>query len=381
LRVLHRPNSLALATAWFLIALVVGIPSVTWTVGAFLSAGAAVYFVLNVNIGYRAGIGYALALVAIMASAGFVWLLLHPSSDSLFITPASRITEIKRSNAPRPSTLSGSFVRGSSATFATSIGVARTDDDGATWTILGEGHGGSISSAYFVGPLHGWRLGSTTATTHDGGRTWSTQLDTSSIAMAFDQSYTNGWIGAAEESNAANFVSADGGSSWRKCPGSEFPIVKARFTQRLLIGVAINGDFMKSADSGCTWQVAGRITRQDYYADLYFLNEREGWITDFYSGHLLHTTDGGAHFDVVAVGDNPAYVFFSDSNTGWVISEVKGARILRKTADAGQTWQIVAIDDSLPPEWTEGLLYNMLAQQAMTARNRRIGGTQKSNYD
>jgi photosystem II stability/assembly factor-like uncharacterized protein len=119
---------------------------------------------------------------------------------------------------------------------------------------------------------------------------------------------------------------------------------------------------MLSKDSGCSWQAAGAVGPQEYYSDLFFLNDKEGWVTDTTGRRVLHTRNAGQHVEPISVPGEPYYVFFQDSRCGWVILRRDKTDQIVKTLDAGQTWTTVETPEPLPNGWPEGQLHRLLKQ-------------------
>ncbi len=70
--------------------------------------------------------------------------------------------------------------------------------------------------------------------------------------------------------------------------------------------------------------------------DVFFINSSEGWIVGS-SGTILHTVDGGVHWEIQQT--NPSYflqsVWFQNDSSGWIAGN---AGILLSTSDKGKNW-------------------------------------------
>jgi photosystem II stability/assembly factor-like uncharacterized protein len=86
---------------------------------------------------------------------------------------------------------------------------------------------------------------------------------------------------------------------------------------------------------------------------VFFVDESEGWAVGG-KGALLHTSDGGAHWELRPrfVEDAMQDVFFTDARTGWIVCERsifnttrEGESIsyLLKTTDGGENWTRVDV--------------------------------------
>ena len=111
------------------------------------------------------------------------------------------------------------------------------------------------------------------------------------------------------------------------------------------------GALLATADGGATWEVQPSPTA-DALRDIFFTNERTGWIVcerDIYKlrtetearAYLLKTTNGGATWKrVEAAGKDTnarlVRVVFADNEHGWTFGE-EGA--LYATADGGNSWE------------------------------------------
>ena len=73
-------------------------------------------------------------------------------------------------------------------------------------------------------------------------------------------------------------------------------------------------------------------------AQIQFLNEHAGWAMNGFAD-LLHTTDGGWHFEPVhtpLAGIDS--MFFLNESIGWVAGETENGRAIIATHDGGKTW-------------------------------------------
>lgn len=88
--------------------------------------------------------------------------------------------------------------------------------------------------------------------------------------------------------------------------------------------------------------------------DIYFLNERTGWISGS-GGTFLKTEDGGKTWIQTEkiTEDNILQIFFADSNNGWLLCErnlfslgTKMPSYLMKTSDGGKNWERVEFGET-----------------------------------
>jgi len=92
----------------------------------------------------------------------------------------------------------------------------------------------------------------------------------------------------------------------------------------------------------------------------HFITPQAGWILS--SSQIFRTTDGGESFhEVVPADEDPQYewqrdyqeIFFSDDQTGWIISRYEG---IFRTEDGGDTWDRIGegTDGSFNSVWFHG---------------------------
>jgi photosystem II stability/assembly factor-like uncharacterized protein len=132
----------------------------------------------------------------------------------------------------------------------------------------------------------------------------------------------------------------------------------------------------RTTDGGCHWQeVWSSIQNPDErYGDIYFLDEREGWLAGSYLGSLYRTIDGGASWQELQLpseGLQVASVYFASSQEGWIFTapESEGDTGIYYTATSGKTWvQLTAMEiadnagsqSKIPAKWKTGRLAQML---------------------
>ncbi len=113
----------------------------------------------------------------------------------------------------------------------------------------------------------------------------------------------------------------------------------------LLIGLLAAG-FAQAQE----WEWVSPLPTGADLADVYFLNDTEGWAVGTY-GTVIHTTDGGMNWERLHVGGGDEFfkVQFVDSQTGWALgrggNNTGDPHRLYKTSDAGFTW-VVQFDDT-----------------------------------
>ncbi|HEX8267655.1 MAG TPA: YCF48-related protein [Pyrinomonadaceae bacterium] len=100
----------------------------------------------------------------------------------------------------------------------------------------------------------------------------------------------------------------------------------------------------QTANAGWTKQNSKTLA---WLQDIYFINEKKGWITGS-DGTFLETTDGGRNWrqSEKFTSDTIRQVYFSDEQTGWLLCERniynRGANLISyilQTFDGGRNWE------------------------------------------
>jgi photosystem II stability/assembly factor-like uncharacterized protein len=183
------------------------------------------------------------------------------------------------------------------------------------------------------GPFQLIRPGRTWFTTSDGGRTWAQRTSIPALAAVSFSSNLDGWGAAAGHSVTSSAPSAP---------------------------------LLHTTDGGATWQTipdpCPRLARLP--TALWFPTPNEGWVacsgeraTLVMGGNaLIHTSDGGVHWETLAgtdfhglsgpFGPNPELIQMFPGGRGFGGSLFGG---LETTADGGRTWRAIA-----PPGYVGG---------------------------
>jgi photosystem II stability/assembly factor-like uncharacterized protein len=113
-----------------------------------------------------------------------------------------------------------------------------------------------------------------------------------------------------------------------------------------------------TVDGGATWSRATLGASDTLYdsgwsADFSFSNTDTGWVlltlatsSNFSSGRLLETTDGGASWAELAAPSG-GQVAFSDSHQGWIAENAASGRLFQ-TSDSGSDWTDLAPISATP---------------------------------
>jgi photosystem II stability/assembly factor-like uncharacterized protein len=240
--------------------------------------------------------------------------------------------------------------------------VWKTNDSGITWTLLASLEDKSVEQIKFVDSLHGWIISPFLVwRTDDGGLNW--QHNVLSLPnrakqlthfVYFTDSKT-GWVGGE---NAAIYNTADGGRYWqdRSIPSSKANIFDVFFLDEKngwVCGLP-KGGIYQTKDGGKTWNQQKLPYQIADIFSVHFLDKNNGWAVGSYvkesssgveeeaGGLVLHTTDGGEHWQHIKVGRQDLWcsrVYFGDSSHGWII----GRNHVYRTNDGGKSWEIVFI--------------------------------------
>jgi photosystem II stability/assembly factor-like uncharacterized protein len=262
----------------------------------------------------------------------------------------------------------------------------RTTDGGNIWQRMRRGNKeaaiiGDIFRVYFITPSRGWLMtGDGTWQTEDGGSMWRRIFPYDSNGPQFADAQ-NGWMNVSvTESSQQSYVTQDGGQTWHACgrrhgyntqqPGRHAYFLKPKLgwaiTSRSKGNQSIAG-VAQTNDGGCNWKVlwTSEENPDETYYDIYFLNEREGWLAGIANGGLYQTTDGGRTWEDVLLPTEKihvSHVYFTSSREGWIIARPMNtgdAEGFFHTIDGGQEWKQLS-DIEIPSTWKAGKLFQML---------------------
>lgn len=101
------------------------------------------------------------------------------------------------------------------------------------------------------------------------------------------------------------------------------------------------GAVLKTVDGGSSWQL--QDIRGDFYKGISVMDAENIWAVG-YNGSIIHTSDGGKHWEKQRNGDNPLIakyrfrdVIFKNQDIGYAVGD-KG--IMLKTTDGGMHWSL-----------------------------------------
>lgn len=108
------------------------------------------------------------------------------------------------------------------------------------------------------------------------------------------------------------------------------------------MAVGNGGTLLKTTNGGESWEIIELSTKATLN-DIHFVNESIIWISGS-SNTLLKSTNGGSTWSTVSTGgyySNIEKIFFTDSQTGWLLSR-NGISTILKTTNGGISWQSIS---------------------------------------
>jgi len=210
-----------------------------------------------------------------------------------------------------------------------------SDDDGASWTQAAVPVSVALTGVYFPTADSGWAVGHDGLILHssDGGMSWEKQLDGHQLN---EQIMSVAERIVAQVRAELEQLQADETADEYAIEDAEFMLEEAEF---MLEGA------MDDTEAGPVRPLL----------DVWFLNEREGFVVGSY-GMLLHTTDGGLNWKLVSERMDNAEAFHlnqivlaPDGNL-YIAGE---SGFVYRSADGGQSW------DSLEPGY-DGSFYGIV---------------------
>lgn len=303
----------------------------------------------------------------------------------------------------------GSYIDERNAWVAAGFELKRTSDGGRTWQVMrpsteDESVFGKMGGVYvmpsFITPTRGWLTAIRgTWQTDDGGSTWR-QLFSEYTGNPHFSDQQHAWIATYSEKYQQSYLTNDGGQTWQPCgtkrrlkqqtPNQAFFLTSqlgwaitshTDDERRTIYGVA------QTSDGGCSWRQLWTSDEDpdERYCQIYFLNEKEGWLAGCYSaGSLIETKDGGktwrrAQTPTDAWRATPVDVYFANSKKGWIITRATESGYqegIYRTNDGGRTWQQLTEEEvrngtdsgssEIPTKWKAGKLFQMLHASKVT---------------
>jgi photosystem II stability/assembly factor-like uncharacterized protein len=274
------------------------------------------------------------------------------------------------------------FFSVSTAWLASSIGVFRTSNSGATWQ-RSSFSVRSPSELEFVDLHHGWLLVHVSAATFheevnlfrstDGGVTWKQVATTDNhpggtIPLIGDKTgfrfinASTGWMTAVLPSNFVWFyVTHDGGFTWHHqglplpagyssevdlYPPTFFSATTGILPVQLFDAQGPLLDVYVTHDGGTTWRGTTPTPAFAFLSD--FITLLRGWAANGQQPVLQMTSDGGRHWTRIAAQVPANFNGFSllnfvSNTTGWAITFTATTSFLLKTTDGGRVWKEVPV--------------------------------------
>ena len=222
---------------------------------------------------------------------------------------------------------------------------------------------------FFMNENLGWVVGRGTIwKTTNGGNTWSEQFNQGTIyfrSIGFFDSLTGvaGNLGTNEFGGQTDtnliYRTTDGGNVWN--PINNFLGAKPRgicglnvINDSVIVGVGrVRGPvyFLKSTDKGLTWVTKSMSTYAADLMDVYFTSPDSGFAVggngapnETSNGIILHTTDGGEHWQNVFTSSQTGEwcwkINFPSKNVGYASLQRDTGLVVNfvKTTDGGITW-------------------------------------------
>ena len=246
-----------------------------------------------------------------------------------------------------------------------------TDSGGATWTGISQLHEFTCADQIeFVSEKEGWiRECLSLWRTQDGGITWNKTLSTTTpgvLGQPTGMFVIDANTLVASGSGGQVYSTKDGGETWKiesllAAESIDFNDVWFVDRQRgwvvgyqvLVAGESLRPLLFETVDGGESWKQVW-INADILPSSVCFVGD-DGWLAGSrrvvngdsvkLQGVLLHTTDGGIHWQPVELGPNEPFltdVRFADKDHGWLV----GRDTVYRTHDSGKTWRPVL---SLPP--------------------------------
>lgn len=242
--------------------------------------------------------------------------------------------------------------------------VLRTTDGGVTWVSIAklgdDKYGPGLGHIKFIDEKHGWIVQPLLFwLTEDGGITWQQYASPGAHPKSvFDCFFIDPQVGWLSGAGGALYRTQDGGKTWQEqnVLSDDKDLVAVSFVDDVTGWVAAtpNDGIYRTQDGGKTWSFLPDPGKVFYLRSIQFTSRSEGWAggTDTESSEpskqkplVLHTTNGGQHWERVRVAEDEPFVHhvhFTDSEHGWLLSRDN----VYRTDDGGKNWRVIL---ALPP--------------------------------
>jgi photosystem II stability/assembly factor-like uncharacterized protein len=228
-----------------------------------------------------------------------------------------------------------------------SVGVRKSTDGGNTWAATGftwtVGQRRTIRRLV-IHPSNGNILLAATSDglyrTADAGATWTRILTASSFDAEFQHS--NGLI--AYVTTTQVLKSTDAGATFTAltatCTGSRYAVEVAQSNPNVLYTLCTNGTVQKSTDAGATWSTATPpgVTLYGYYDNVLAVSPVNDSVVYVAGFNMKRSTNGGFSWGTVAVAghvDNHYIKFYPRTDARLLVGNDGG---LFRSLNSGATW-------------------------------------------
>ena len=223
--------------------------------------------------------------------------------------------------------------------------ILRSTDEGINWMFLNHGNWGQLTRIFFKGNT-GYITGDfALLKSTDNGETWfQLYLPTEAIYVtpitAFFLDESRGFVTLGDGSL---FYTDDGGRSWdTRIKGNSSEVLHDPWFFDENNGFALSGgsNLKKTVNGGKTWDYVNVVQSPPQWTSLFFLNDKDGFITSFYK--LYRTKDGGKTWTEVPdvfYGDALYRIEFTDNKNGYLFGGSYSSALIT-TADGGNSWEL-----------------------------------------
>lgn len=256
----------------------------------------------------------------------------------------------------------------------TTCTFAQTDGG---WSVTTSPDAVRYDDVYFINANVGWTAGGWNKMVHhttNGGQTWTPSGLTGNLKYLRCIEFMDANIGLCgsirgSEQPASLYRTTDGGATWTDIAGNIPQAVDgvcglAKASENIIYGVGVWSEpayVIKSTDKGLNWTFIDMSAHASSLIDAYFFDADHGFVTGSKSaevdgqmtgtgGVILYTDDGGEtwteKFHTDHVSDRVWKIQTPDNKHfyGSIESDFGNTRMLRSD-DAGQTWEMVTVDN------------------------------------
>ncbi|MDB5146156.1 MAG: hypothetical protein JWQ57_176 [Mucilaginibacter sp.] len=222
--------------------------------------------------------------------------------------------------------------------------ILKSDNNGRDWSIANSGTTISLNKVQFTDDKTGYasyvsNYQSILLKTEDAGDNWF-PIDVTDQAVK-NTFFVTSNVGYAF-TDQASLKTTDGGRSWKKNVSTGFSDINSVYFIDEQTGFVCGSDrtVLRTKNGGDTWEKITTVPLGEY-TNLFrvvFTSSKTGYILSA-AGDVVKTTDGGDSWTRVGVvvGDYMNDVYFVDDKTGYISAGWSGST-LYKTIDGGVTW-------------------------------------------